>query len=240
MESDIVQQQVISDNETVVFPPEHASPLIKKHISDNCKVVEDLLMLANEIDGWTIEGVNSEVTIARKILADSPIHIIRGTGNVKSSIESIWEDFQSYENLKKWDKLFYATEQFEKVVHSNKVELYSIDYLAYRSPTFLVASRDFCVFSASKRIGDKIVVTAYSVNYNNCSDRTSYVRGELKTSGSIVEKIDDNTVKLTYLVQIDPKGLLPTFVVNWVATEQALNVHYMRQHFEGKASAEAR
>jgi len=99
----------------------------------------------------------------------------------------------------------------------------------------LVASRDFCVLSTSKRIGtDKIVVTAASINYPNCPDRPNYVRGELRTSGSIVEKIDNNSVKLTYLVQVDPKGLLPTYVVNWVASEQALNVHYMRQYFEMK------
>jgi len=55
------------DNETLnVFPPESASELIKKHIADSDKIIEDLIKLANESDGWTIEGVNNNVTIARK------------------------------------------------------------------------------------------------------------------------------------------------------------------------------
>jgi len=61
-----------------------------------------------------------------------------------------------------------------------------------------------------------------------------FVRGDIMTSGYLMEPGDEdpvNTTKLSYVVQVDIKGIVPTWITNLVAADQALNVARVINHF---------
>lgn len=65
---------------------------------------------------------------------------------------------------------------------------------------------------------------------------SNFVRGSVNASGSWTRRTPgkDGTITMTYVVQVDPKGSLPTWIVNYVATSQPLNIAVMREHIAEK------
>lgn len=119
-----------------------------------------------------------------------------------------------------------------------------IMYSAYSSPAPLIVShRDFVTFVIVKRTpeGD-MLYSADSVEHPKCPPGYSskvglgsnFVRGTVTASGSWTRKTPgkDNSITMTYVVQLDPKGSVPTWIVNIVASDQPLNIAVMRDHVE--------
>lgn len=64
----------------------------------------------------------------------------------------------------------------------------------------------------------------------------SLVRSEIGVSGYRCKRTADNKCFLTYVVQADPKGWIPTIAVNQIALDQAQNVKRVKAEMEGKAT----
>jgi len=79
------------------------------------------------------------------------------------------------------------------------------------------------------------VVAGSSVLLDKHPQVKGCVRGEVQSSGYIcIPNADNKTCKLTYLVQVDPKGWLPVWLVNLVAADQAMNVLRLKILFESE------
>ena len=60
---------------------------------------------------------------------------------------------------------------------------------------------------------------------------TNYVRGEIFATGYYLKKTGQGKCHLTFIVQADPKGWIPTLVTEAVAADQADNVKRIMKHF---------
>ena len=58
------------------------------------------------------------------------------------------------------------------------------------------------------------------------------VRAELITSGLYLKRIGENITEASYLVCVDPKGMLPGFIVTQLGYRQCLNVNKIRHIME--------
>eukprot|EP00300_Choanocystis_sp_HF-7_P029924 c3810_g1_i1.p1 GENE.c3810_g1_i1~~c3810_g1_i1.p1 ORF type:complete len:217 (-),score=42.91 c3810_g1_i1:167-733(-) len=58
------------------------------------------------------------------------------------------------------------------------------------------------------------------------------VQGELLVAGFIARPTGESTCELTFIVQANPKGWIPTAIVNLTATDQAKAVVRIRRYFE--------
>ena len=59
----------------------------------------------------------------------------------------------------------------------------------------------------------------------------SFVRGRFgETTGYIVERAGPSVSRLSYVLSVDPQGLIPNWVVNLAAPSQAMNVGRLRDH----------
>ena len=111
---------------------------------------------------------------------------------------------------------------------------------------FPVAPRDFCLIVASRigMDGNYYQITR-SVVHPEVPEVNGIVRAEMLTSGfairpcvsnnglMIMEDFDSSTVKfdssfVTYVIQFDPKGWIPTFIANKVAEYQPLRISTIR------------
>jgi hypothetical protein len=84
------------------------------------------------------------------------------------------------------------------------------------------------------------MVFSQSIKHEKTPEISGFVRGELLTSGYIIEPVDgtqQKESKVTYIVQLDPKGWLPTSVVNSVAVDQPKTLASLRNFINTKTKA---
>jgi hypothetical protein len=76
-----------------------------------------------------------------------------------------------------------------------------------------VSDRDFVIDEGYFRQGDKLYIVSSNCDYG-VPEVKGVVRGELIIGGYVGEKIDEKTIKVTYLSDGDIKGSIPGFIKN--------------------------
>ena len=82
-----------------------------------------------------------------------------------------------------------------------------------------VADRDFVCLGHSVKEGDKVYMGSKSYPFP-CPEAEGVVRGELIVGGYILEKVDRNRTKLTFVTDADFKGDIPMLIQNQVTSKQ--------------------
>ena len=83
-----------------------------------------------------------------------------------------------------------------------------------------VSDRQVISVNTYHQEGTKIIVGDRSVNYKADLYKNS-VLGHIYVAGLIVEKVDENLTKVTVISDVDPKGYIPGFVSNALASLRA-------------------
>jgi len=91
-----------------------------------------------------------------------------------------------------------------------------------------VSNRDFVFASRVIRIGNDFLLTARSIETELSPERSGIVRGSIDTSGFYLQQIAEGVTRVTYVVNVDPKGMLPLFLVNKLGNNQCQVVHKIR------------
>lgn len=96
----------------------------------------------------------------------------------------------------------------------------------------VVSNRDF-VMARAVRVNDdgSILANHVSIEHPEKGDQKGFVRGEIDVSGYYIVPKSDNSCTCYYVVQLDPKGWIPTVVVNAVASKQPLVLAKLKKHF---------
>eukprot|EP01084_Bolivina_argentea_P052136 95794_1 len=154
-------------------------------------------------------------------------------------------EFHDFVNAQK-DGIFNAIKKCDNMcIEIFAVKRYDNDrclvYSAYNaSIPKVIYPRDFC-YLKSRRLCNNYnntkhclaVDVCYSVN-ESFTDYVSLnkdrVRGHLFMAGLLFEKIDDNTSRAYYIIQLDPKGWIPTWIANLTAPQQGYNIKWVRDY----------
>ena len=131
-------------------------------------------------------------------------------------------------NLGKLDPMLISAVVLGEVAPGGKTSNTQLEWGTFRVPPPL-ATRDFVWLSHQRLTTDSdgrgmFVSLAHSVARPEAPDtwRTrSVVRGLISNTGYVFKQLDAIRWELTYVVQVDPCGAVPKFVVNLVATDQA-------------------
>jgi len=189
---------------------------------------DSLLQEYENEEGWILAKEENDVRIEYKALPQEDIYCCRGAGIIRASAEVVRLHLVQIDLRQFWDPMFEGGHYKLEVCENIRVVYYS-----FKAP-WPVTSRDFFVVAGEKITDDGVVVSAVnSVVRADCPEREGYVRGKLKTSGFIVKPLDnddDGTPRcmVTYLVQCNPMGWIPTLVVNTVNVEQGMCIHAIR------------
>ena len=103
----------------------------------------------------------------------------------------------------------------------------SLEWTCFSAPP--IYPRDFCWLAHQRTTQDEgrtvFLSVCNSVERDECPDywpTRSLVRGLIRNSGYVFRATArPNVWQLSYLVQIDPKGIVPAFLANFVAKDQA-------------------
>eukprot|EP00928_Gymnodinium_smaydae_P061254 TRINITY_DN45387_c0_g1_i1.p1 TRINITY_DN45387_c0_g1~~TRINITY_DN45387_c0_g1_i1.p1 ORF type:complete len:336 (+),score=81.95 TRINITY_DN45387_c0_g1_i1:209-1216(+) len=171
-------------------------------------------------------------------LENSPLRLVRGSGVVRTTLEVCHNFMCKHENF---ELMMQSTDamNFERRVVEIREKGRAVLYGAFKLPS-IIWNRDFVWQGCSAVLpGREIVVLANSIEHPSVPERPEQrlVRGEISISGYWFREQAPGLVAIDYVVQANPKGSLPTWVVNLVAKDQADNVTRLRQFFESLPEA---
>jgi len=111
-----------------------------------------------------------------------------------------------------------------------------IYYSAYLTPP-LIGNRDFVSLRCHYRLEDgSDLITTVSINYKDKPFDSNYVRGVV-TSAIMIKLVDGdsrnkNRVSVKSIYHIDPKGLIPAWIVNSFKEKPARNLIRLKEIYE--------
>lgn len=132
--------------------------------------------------------------------------------------EVVYDVLHDHYFRREWDTSMIEGSIVEQIDGFNEV-----GYYAAKIPFSLVTNRDFCNHRAWRVFPERNewVIFNNSVVHNGCPERKSFVRGKSIISGYLLRRKEGGGTTVTYYSHADPKGWLPSFLVNWVMTKFA-------------------
>eukprot|EP01100_Stratorugosa_tubuloviscum_P001570 TRINITY_DN1351_c2_g1_i1.p1 TRINITY_DN1351_c2_g1~~TRINITY_DN1351_c2_g1_i1.p1 ORF type:complete len:465 (-),score=208.45 TRINITY_DN1351_c2_g1_i1:169-1563(-) len=147
-------------------------------------------------------------------------NIIKTQGTLPCSTEELYY-YLVTDNLsarKEWEKEVLEMKVVEHITSDIKVI-----YSSYQAP-FPVTSREFvAIQSANTETDGSIYIYGTSINHSSCRHNSRFVRGVV-TTGYIIKPVKDdpNSSYFIRVVEIDPKGSIPTAAVRATKKKAAI------------------
>jgi hypothetical protein len=190
--------------------------------------LQELLSYEESTEGWEDLGIDDEVESSR-LYMPTGYYLIRGVGDIDQSPADIHALILDLDRKGAWDQLYV-----EGRVVANLTPVARVLYQHFSAP-WPVSHRDFAFLSVSKHLEDgSIISVGFSVDSPLVPEVSGLVRGEMHMAGFILRQVAPKLTRMTYLVHIDPKGSIPTMVINQTQKKQTQNVskirNYLAQH----------
>ncbi len=133
---------------------------LQSHVQKVPSYLEELLHACKggAEEGWETVSIKKDVTIGKLSIPNSSLNCMRGQGTIRANLEDIWKVMTAdIQNIKLWDAMFIDGERILTQDAEDARSLFCIASLKFRAPTSLVYPRDFCCFSALKKLEDGFV-----------------------------------------------------------------------------------
>eukprot|EP00743_Colponemidia_sp_Colp-15_P007776 GILK01008419.1.p1 GENE.GILK01008419.1~~GILK01008419.1.p1 ORF type:complete len:650 (-),score=76.95 GILK01008419.1:122-2020(-) len=193
------------------------------------RALHELVQQAEETEGWIHVRDKQHVSIFKKKSAESSIHYMRGSGRCNFPPREVVSACFDATVRKDWDPLLISCTSVEQILN------HSIVYMQFRSPLErIVQNRDFvCLRTLHEHVPgrpDVVAITSKSIKREDVPKQKHFVRGHIETAGFLIKRIPDDpsACDVTYVVNIDPKGMVPSFIANIVGTKQPLCIDSIR------------
>jgi len=156
--------------------------------------------------------------------------------NSSINIVKIWAHFKTIDPLVLYDVLHDP--EYRTTWDDHMVEGYNIQQIDanndvgyYSAKGMLsVSGRDFVNQRSWRVKGDEYIIKNHSVKHPKAPEKKGFVRAWSFMTGYMIRKHEQGCT-LSYYTQTDPKGWIPTFVVNNVTKKFApSNIQKLEQH----------
>lgn len=183
---------------------------------------QHFLDLVNSDEGWTrlefLEPGHTDIELYDRALSDSSINCVKSVAILPASPKAVLElcKCTDVDTLKQWDAEVEQIRTVEKI--NDNIQLV---YSSYNAPP-PVWKREFVAIRATKELEDGTCISyGASVNHKDFPTPTDYVRGCIVISGWHLRPVEGNpnATRCTRVVQLDPKGWIPSSVVNMYKTK---------------------
>ena len=192
------------------------SELATQAIHQASQQVESLLSSPD----WEYLGDPDDIHCYKRTL-ENGINMTKGVGLINKSAEEIRSLLWTYNRKKEWDdslEEIYVISQFS--------EDFRLIYQRFSAP-WPVSGRDFVFATKYYSTEQGILIIGQSIDAN-IPIKDGIVRGEVICSAYLLKPLSNTSTEVTYMVAIDPKGSIPTFIVNSVGKKQCLIVNKLK------------
>ncbi|XP_030473619.1 uncharacterized protein LOC115691183 [Syzygium oleosum] len=225
------------------MPPEMSSPSpcttswsiseesLRRYVrfaSDSC--IQELLSASVGNDGWkavTVKGDGVEISKCRS----GPLHTFRSRWLLKSlSPHQFITVATAIDAAKQWDSDLVEARYIKDV--EDNLSIIGLRFGDNSKPLF--RNREFIVYERRETMEDGTLVVAVASLPKEIAaglhpKQNNVIRGLLLQSGWVVEKLNDDSCVVTYVIQLDPAGWLPKFFVNRINTKLVMIIENLRK-----------
>ncbi|KAJ3184234.1 hypothetical protein HDU87_005081 [Geranomyces variabilis] len=203
--------EVVKEEEPASTNPHHDSAALSLRL---------LRGLESKESGWAFHSESSGVTISQKLVTGAPMPMVRGDAILRgphgATAQQILSVVKSSSARKVWDGRFED---------GNALVNYNLDeslVMSQQKGTFPVSGRDFVTANMTHYDEDgTIYFTATSVVDRSAPVDTKRVRAHLTVAGWIIKPVPEG-VAVTYIVQVDIKGSVPSSIIKVIQTQTPL------------------
>ena len=174
-----------------------------------------------EIDQEPLDdNEKSEFTIIveKKNSPEDEVNTYRGTTTMPMSIERIAYVLDDTESKTEWVSRLKQENRLE----GNPFSYRSIAYQHYNL-SWPVSDRDYVIESKWSVMKDKklptVILSIKSIVRDSVPEIEGRVRGQLYRLVYKLEKLESNQTRVTVEIMVNPKGLLPNFMINLIQKE---------------------
>jgi hypothetical protein len=167
----------------------------------------------SEVAGWKVIKDENNILVSKKDVPYSSFYMGRVEGRVKAPAAAIADIVVTLKHEPLMEALDVVQEFDEGEIN--------ISHLRCRSSTPLVSARDFCLLRTTycEEQTGRWICMATSVVSKNVPERAGYVRAQISNSGWVIDPWGEDESFCTYVLSLDPKGWIPSFVVNMFRTQ---------------------
>ena len=211
-----------------------ASPSASQYVAQHEEALQRFLALENDKD-WKFNKEEDGVKFYFRSEAGSSYTQVKSVTDVAAPVEAVTAILDTIKTVEpsKPEDGFKERREFGQLNDENKT---SFLYVVVQSGSRLVTDRDFIMLRRKYVKDGKTIYLHVSVPDEVQAVNKSYVRGQMKLQGYIVEADPANAghCKLTFMVHTDPAGSIPAMVYNAVVGKQGLVVKKIRDQAQSK------
>jgi len=182
-------------------------------------------------DGWQNIGTKADVVMEKKQMPGdgSAIPLVRGRGIIKGVRPSQLYPIISQPSARvHWDARFQEAHPLRRYARR------SYKFYSLQKGGFLVSPRDI-LGAQGASVSDDGTIEVFQTSVPNDDDapeQSGRVRANLTLAGWALRPSGEEDTDATYIVKIDPKGSLPTTIINHVVSEIPLCVVNVAEFFK--------
>ncbi|GKV46698.1 hypothetical protein SLEP1_g53675 [Rubroshorea leprosula] len=183
----------------------------------------------NGNDGWKVVTLDNGVEISKR--RSGSLHAFRSRWLLRSiSPQQFITVANTIDAAKQWDSDLVEARYIKDV--EDNLSIIRLRYGENSKPLF--RNREFIVYERRETMEDGTVVVAVASLPKEIAaglqpKQNNAIRGFLLQSGWVVEKLEDGSCAVTYVVQLDPAGWLPKCFVNRLNTKLVMIIENLRK-----------
>ncbi|KAF5397622.1 putative Phosphatidylcholine transfer protein [Paragonimus heterotremus] len=175
--------------------------------------------MATDTADWKKHHSRKRVRVFSKSTTASSCKMIKVTASFPDiSADVLYDTLHDSVYRPSWDKTTRESFEYCRVCPNS-----SIEYYAMKSP-FAFANRDFVLNRVWKILGKDYMIINRSVFHKKLPVRKEYVRALSFITGYLITSTGASSCDFTYLTQNDPRGDIPAWAINLVATSVAPSI----------------
>jgi len=218
-------------NETIILTEDERDEYHKQAIT----MQNDFLKVSQERN-WVYTGLEKEVRLFIKS-SDEHVTSCMGKGLIMYPPKQVFEFLSDpssrflYDNMLRTHESIATIDEYTSIQYMHHVARHCI----------LRAARDFVMLSSKRLVDENVrkdtyVLVNHSIEEKRAPHKHHLVRGDIKTSGWLIEPSKDNPKHsiVSHVVCVDLKGHVPASLVDLMQRRQPLAVHYVRKLIEKK------
>lgn len=190
----------------------------------------------NGSDGWKLLAFENGVEISKQ--RSGSFHTFRSRWLLKAvSPQQFITVANAIDAAKQWDPDLVEARYIKDL--EDNLSIIRLKFGENSKPLF--RNREFIVYERRETMDDGTLVVAVASLPKEIAaglqpKQNNSIRGLLLQSGWVVEKLEDDSCMVTYVVQLDPAGWLPKCFVNRLNTKLVMIIENLRKQAQASCS----
>jgi len=198
------------------------SEIPKEYLPATDEEFDNFVAACDTKEGWNVcyESPDGKIKVWDQASEKSAVNVVRLLAVFTTvEYETLYDTLHDPDYRKVWDDKMIEGFLIEQINSTNDVGYYSV-----KMP-FPLSNRDF-VNERSWRVKEnkEYVIMNHSVVHSKEPERKGFVRANSIKTGYLIRPNAEGGCTITYQTQTDPRGSIPTWLVNQVTKNFAPNI----------------